>query len=175
MERPWSIPKENKVTKGELLAWCANYQNYHYYNHNSQVAINPYLRFQIAVYQIYQGMNWVDTPSEWESLAAGGIHFLGAAEGMGLKSHYPEFSNKWRFRYPYERDWKQVLYHVSKAQQHILYMQLGSKTKRSASRVNKEELGKSLGILAERMFSYIPSFQLYEGIELATTTMCEHL
>lgn len=151
----------------DLALWCREY-----HQHNSYPCAFD-RRFAIGLYQIYQGMLW-DGLNRNESFAAAAIHFIITLEAADISPRLPEYLVDLVTKHI---DWKTVMLHVSRAQQHVLYgtqLRIKKGTARS-TRYCPEQLRDDLSALIEILFAAIPSDQRAQAIWDATSIMTKRL
>lgn len=173
------IKGTNATATLDLINWCKDYQFF---------GIHPLTtrdRFACGVYQIHQGMAWVDgVPPEfkqYESYAAAALHFMMTAESLKECVAESAFWNSpdvrgFSFRYA-GPDYRAMLYKISEAQQQVFYGSFVS-NKPGYDRVKRfspKRLRDVLASLAIEMFAVIPPTQRSAAIEQATELMTKKL
>ncbi len=153
-----------------LALWCRDYNQFGPH----QVGFKD--RFSIGIYQIYQGIEWNDKASEYESFAAAAIHMICAAESLNLELDLPRLIDDNFHRSKNYIDWMEFTKHLSRAQQHIFYRQVSAKNGyHRKSRYNPVLLTSDLSYLVNKLFGMIPRGQRMIAAYYATEIMSGRL
>lgn len=144
------IPVTPRTTQ-HLVDWCREYQA------NGTVPQPRHFRFSIGVYQISQGMSWkIGEPVRWQSFCAAAMHFIMCATAYGIDpaTWFPETLDEIPDNFS---SWHDVLLHLGKAQQQVVYSLHESAVSTRASRFKVPLLDERLRILATTCFSLTPA------------------
>ena len=146
----------------DLQLWCRDYHR------NTRYPSSVERRFGIGFYQIYQGMAWTGTKSHAESFMAAVCHFLMVSEMLELyvEQHLNRDITKWKG----SLDWRQLLYNLSLAQQHVIYY-TNEKGIQRKKRYDQKVLLKCMVRIVETLTSHVDKKERKQGIYTATSIM----
>lgn len=120
----------------DLQAWCSTYERYNKY------PCSILNRFSIGFYQIHQGMSWKDDANRSESFASAILHFIMVSERMQLPLEKVMHNNLEKYpSTPFDaEEARDLLCHLSAAQQQLWYGHVVNKSMQRKSRYRKETL-----------------------------------
>ncbi len=160
----------------ELASWCRLYQNFGIHK------LTTAQRFACGVYQLHQGIGWLDVVAEYkqyESFAAAALHIMMTAESEKqcvAESPFWDVQNicEWSFIKP---DYRDITYLISSAQQQVFYNMFitGKPGYQRMTRFKPIELRDRLARLSRELFSVIPPGKRSEAIEQASSIMTRKL
>lgn len=141
----------------DIEQWCRDYER------NNKYPADIMTRFNIATYQIHQGVKWKDMGlNKYESYGAAFLHYMMLCVRMDLKfDRLPTWEpycdiTLWPKSY-YEKEAPKLLEHISEATQQIFYGQkVYDKGYTRKSRYSPERLGRSMSKILEQVMSLIP-------------------
>jgi hypothetical protein len=130
---------------------------------------SPLERHCIAFYQLAGAIGWRNTDCEYESYASAIIHWIVVMESLDLRIEH--FMDRDLLSAPrLQLDYRQVLFHASRATQMLLYCKQAGKTERS-KRYDAIQLEHDLGILCVRCLMAIPTDLRAKAFHDATTIL----
>lgn len=167
------IRSTNLTAVSPLAEWC---REYHF---NNPWPADFSKRFAIGFYQLYSGIEWRNSNlNQAESFCGGALHFLMVCEALKLNwcVHLIEDLVNLTYVCKADRDYKELLVRLSRAQRMILYASQAQGVKGTVktgrtSRYNPEKLCEDLCWVIMELFSWVPYELRAEGIEAASTEM----
>jgi hypothetical protein len=148
-----------------LLEWCREYQRR---GPHPRPALE---RFCIGTYQISQALGWgIAGPVAWQSYCAACLHFMMAAEGMGLwpENGLPKSILNIDEAFPGHTA---IIVHQGKAMQHVLYgmPNTGPHWKK---RYRPSILRQAIASLVETCFQMVPKDYRAKGLSDEMGLLC---
>lgn len=164
----------------ELCDWCRDYHK------NNIYPVSTERRFIIATYQLAQALGWESSYhnakqllKDYESFAAGALHFIMVAESFNLSVvNYEVFDIHDITTWPCKDiDYKHYTWLHGVAAQQLIYGARAKDTTRyqRGLRYNPDTLTKALVSLVTMLLCKIPSHQRIEAIEQASSIMTKKL
>jgi len=162
-------------TVPEWQAWCRDYER-----ETPYPVGGPHIRFSVGLYQIYQAIAWLDSQAgtgldskaHHESLASAATHFLMAAEAW--KAPTEQYLDPGVLTAPYASlDYKDLLYHISAAQQMFFYGYVAkvNDAVRSRSRFKLDGMAQHVAAAVTSLVRAIPVADRAEAFTDATKIM----
>jgi hypothetical protein len=149
----------------DLQAWCRDYER------RTAYPASVMNRFAIGFYQIYQGMEWKDGLNRAESYCSAFLHFLMVAERLQVPTELllPDKLSGMEST-TMERSSMELLKHLSRAQQHLVYGNNPNKTGRN-KRYNLKTLSHALSEALKILMQLVDPALRKEGLHHAMKIM----